>query len=585
MLRAPEEPAEYTPGRDSRGGVRSRSERRTRSSPCPVIVLAAGLAVTGCATSTLPDFEPVDFRAADHTIHLEPVGRYTGGLFDPSPSSTPHYDPATQTLFVPRSDFGQILALDIRNPSRPRLAFSIDTLEFNGLPTSIDGKDGIIAAALRRSDKTRRGAVVFFDVEGQAIGGPVRVGAQPNMLSFTPDGRRVVVANAGEASTDYTVDPKGSVSIVELVGIETCSNPERSCELRPEAETIDFKRFNSRRDDLAAAGVRIYGPNATVAEDLEPESLAISFDSRTAWVGLQRNNAIAVVDIEQAEVREILPLGSKDHSLDGNGIDASDRDDAINIRTWPIRSFYQPDIFVPYRAGGQTLLVSVNEGDPRDFDGFSESVRVRDLPLDANVFPNAEEIQENRNLGRLQVTRVDGDTDDDGDFDQIFLLGSRSFGIWTENWQLVFDSGDALEQVTAEAVPEAFNTPGNSTRFDKQSDARGPEPETLAVGEVGARTYAFVAPERIGGVYVFDITDPAAPRFQQYVNLRDFTVDPGQVCESSKPQSVECAAAGDLEPEGIVFIPASDAPNGDPLVAVVNEVSDSTTLYRIRQNP
>jgi len=276
-------------------------------------------------------------------------------------------------------------------------------------------------------------------------------------------------------------------------------------------------------------------------------------------------------------------LGTKDHSEPGNGIDASDQDGSINIRPWPLRSFYQPDSFAPYRVGGQTFLVSANEGDPRDFDDYTELVRVRDLPLDESAFPDAENLQEDRNLGRLRVTRIDGDSDGDGDFDEIFVLGSRSFGIWTTDWQLVFDSGDALEQISAKAVPQAFNTLGSATGFDQTSDTRGPEPENLAVGRIGSRTYVFVAPERIGGVYAYDITDPSAPTFQQYINFRNFAIDPSNVCEETKPQSDECARAGDLEPEGVLFIPASDAPTGVPLIAVVHEVSDSTTLYRIEQ--
>ncbi len=40
--------------------------------------------------------------------------------------------------------------------------------------------------------------------------------------------------------------------------------------------------------------------------------------------------------------------------------------------------------------------------------------------------------------------------------------------------------------------------------------------------------------------------------------------------------------AGDIAPEGIVFITAEDSPNGAPMLAVANEVSGSTTLYSIK---
>jgi hypothetical protein len=546
-------------------------------------MLAGSLVMTGCATTGVPEFQPINVEAGSNTIRLEVIGRYSGGFFGLTATSTPHFDAATKRLYVPRKGLGRILVLDISDPSQPERILSIGTFRFGGVPASLDVKNGILAVALQRPVKELPGAVIFLDVNGDPIGGPVAVGPQPSMLAFTPDGRRVIVGNSGEANDDYTVDPEGSVSIIELGGIDACLGGDQPCQLLPSATTVSFRQFNDRREELVAAGVRIYGPGASVAQDLEPESVAVSFDSRTAWVGLQRNNAIAVLDIPTAKVVAVRPLGTKNHNVPGNGIDASDRDGTIDIRPWPIQSFFHPDVFAPYRAGGETFLVSANEGDPRDFDDYTELVRVRDLRLDPSTFPDAATLQQDGNLGRLRVTRVDGDSDGDGDFDEIYVLGSRSFAIWTADWQLVFDSGDALERISAQAVPEAFNTPGSATEFDAQSDTRGPEPENLAVGKIGARTYVFVAPERIGGLYVYDVTDPLSPLFQQYVNFRNFTVNPAEVCEELEPQSEECAAAGDLEPEGVLFISASDAPTGVPLVAVVHEVSDSTTLYRVEQ--
>jgi hypothetical protein len=190
-------------------------------------------------------------------------------------------------------------------------------------------------------------------------------------------------------------------------------------------------------------------------------------------------------------------------------------------------------------------------------------------------------LQQDQNLGRLRVSRVDGDVDGDGVFDRVYALGGRSFAIWTGEGELVFDSGDELERIIAEAVPDCFNCAGGNIRFDERSDDRGPEPESLALGRVDGRDYAFIAPERIGGVFVYDITDPRAPVFQQYVNLRDFTVDPSEVCERNRRASAACAAAGDLEPEGVLFIPAADSPIDVPLVVVTHELSTSATIYRV----
>ena len=190
------------------------SSRRRGGVASVALLLAAGLALSGCATTRVPDIEPVNFEAGSNTIRLELVGRYSGGFFDLTSTSTPHYDAGTKRLYVPRTDVGRVLVLDISEPSRPKRALSIGTIEFGGLPSSVDVKNGIVAVALRRPIKTLPGAVVFFDVDGRPIGGPVGVGAQPNMLVFTPDGRRVIVANGGEANDDYSIDPEGSISIV-----------------------------------------------------------------------------------------------------------------------------------------------------------------------------------------------------------------------------------------------------------------------------------------------------------------------------------------------------------------------------------
>jgi hypothetical protein len=292
---------------------------------------------------------------------------------------------------------------------------------------------------------------------------------------------------------------------------------------------------------------------------------------------------MAIVDLASPRIVDIFALATKDHGRPGYGLDGSSVDGEIDIRPWPIRAFYNPDGFAAYAVAGETFLVTANEGDPRESAGFVEEARLRTLRLDPQLFPTAATLQQDRNLGRLRVSTVDGDLDGDGALDQIFAYGGRSFTIWTGAGELVFDSGDELESIMAEAVPACFNCSGGSIEFDERSDARGPEPESLAIGRIGGGDYLFLAPERIGGIYVYDITDPRAPVFQQYVNRRDFSVDPRQVCAEEQPISADCAAAGDLEPEGVLFIAAADSPTGAPLVVVTHELSTSATIYRVDQ--
>jgi 2',3'-cyclic-nucleotide 2'-phosphodiesterase/3'-nucleotidase/5'-nucleotidase len=216
---------------------------------------------------------------------------------------------------------------------------------------------------------------------------------------------------------------------------------------------------------------------------------------------------------------------------------------------------------------GATYLVTANEGDARDYDGYGEEARLGDLVLDATVFPNAAELQREENLGRLRVSTASTDTDGDGLVDRIAAFGGRSFSIWDAAGNLVFDSGDAIERITAELLPDFFNSSGENDSFDSRSDDKGPEPEALALGEIDGRTYAFVGLERIGGVMVWEITDPRAPVFVQYANNRDFTAADED--------------AGDLAPEGIAFVPAAESPTGVPLLIVANEFSGTTTVWEI----
>jgi hypothetical protein len=217
-------------------------------------------------------------------------------------------------------------------------------------------------------------------------------------------------------------------------------------------------------------------------------------------------------------------------------------------------------------------LITANEGDARDWPGLAEEVRVGAVALDATAFPNGAALKANGNLGRLNVTRTLGDTDGDGDFDQLYTLGGRSFSIWTDKGSLVFDSGSDFERVIAAREPAFFNASSDDRAFDSRSDNKGPEPEAIAIATIGKRTYAFIGLERMGGIMVYDVSNPIAPVFIDYVNNRDFTVDPATA-----------EAVKDLGPEGVIFIDAKDSPTRSPLLVVANEVSGTVTLYSVTE--
>ena len=523
----------------------------------------SALVLVSCTT-------PMQAQAED-SIELRPLGTFATGIFDEGAAEIVSYDPATQRLFVVNGFAATIDVLDISDPSDPQALtpISVNVTVDDEKANSVAVKNGIVAAAVENVDTQAPGAVIFFDTDGNFLnrvvvgdlptGGPGEfVSALPDMVAFSPNGDWLLVANEGEPNDDYSFDPEGSVSIVDLrAGVANATVVD-----------VDFRAFNGATLDPS---IRIFGPNANVAQDLEPEFIAFSDDSLTAWVAMQENNAVATIDIATATVSSLAGLGFKDHSSGQNTLDASNEDGLINPTPWPVNGMFQPDSMASYEVDGQTFLIPANEGDARDYPGFSEEARVGDLVLDPTAFPNAAMLQQDANLGRLKVTNVNGDTDNDGDFDELYSFGARSFSIWnTGPVTMAFDSGDLLERITVAHFPDDMNATDNENNsFDDRSDDKGPEPEGLAVGEVSGRTYAFVGLERIGGIAVFDVSDPYEPIFRQYINTRDFSGD------------AALGTAGDLAPEGLTFISAADNPTGQPLLAVAFEVSGTTTIFAI----
>ncbi|GAB4442350.1 MAG: hypothetical protein OHK0015_40860 [Chloroflexi bacterium OHK40] len=508
-------------------------------------------------------------------IAFAPIGTYSTGLGALS-AETVAID--RKLIFVTNSADNSLDIVDIGNPAAPALLKRVDLSPYGAGPNSVAVRDDLVAVAVEANPKTDPGKVVFFNRSGQFLSA-LTVGALPDMLVFSPWGNTLLVANEGEPSDDYSIDPEGSVSIIPI-RILGRNRPHGSVQM---AGFGAFEQGGSRAHELDPA-VRIFGPTAgltnprRVSQNLEPEYISFSPDGRYAYVTLQEANAVGVLDIRRAEFVKILALGGKDHSLAGNGLDASDRDNAINIRSWPVFGLYMPDAIASYRARGRTYLVTANEGDarvypPADIPGgpdegdiFNEEIRVGNsgYRLDPAVFPNASELKNNANLGRLTVTRASGDANGDGLFETIYAFGGRSFTIWNDRGELVWDSGDQLEQITANTFPANFNASNSNNNFDDRSDNKGPEPEAVAVGAINGRSYAFVGLERIGGVMIFDITDPRAPTFVQYTNNRIFagsTIGP------------------DSGPEIITFVPAHESPSRRARFLVANEISGTVTIY------
>jgi hypothetical protein len=493
--------------------------------------------------------------AQDYPTVLTPLGTYNTNTFDEGGAEIAAFHATSKTLYVVNGAAKSIDLLDITDPTTITLKTQLSMADYGDAANSVAVNGDLVAVAVQADPKTDNGSVVFFTPDGGFIT-RVTVGALPDMLTFTSDGMKVLVANEGEPSDDYATDPEGSISIIDLsMGIEMVTDAS--------VTTIGFA------DVTLPDGVRIYGPNATQAQDIEPEYITISDDNALAYVTLQENNALAIVDLMSKSIVSVVALGLKDHSIEGNGMDTTKDDGAINIATRPVFGMYQPDAIAFYSTDAGNFLVTANEGDTRDYDGFSEEGEIGETPLDPEKFPNAEELAAEDVLGGAEVM-LTGDTDGDGDLDQLLMPGARSITIWSADGALVWDSGDQIEQFTAATFPDDFNSDNaENGSFDDRSDNKGPEPEGVTVANINGSWYAFVGLERIGGIMTFDISNPTAPVLVGYANSRDFSGD------------AEAGTAGDLGPEGVLFISAETSPNGKNLLVVTNEVSGSTTVWQI----
>jgi hypothetical protein len=450
------------------------------------------------------------------------------------------YDPISKKLFTVNVESNQISVTNISDLNAPVQEQPIDLNAF-GAPNSVAINNGRLAVAVEADPKQNPGKILVFNTVDNTILNQFTVGALPDMVTFTNDGNLIISANEGEPNDDYTNDPEGTISIIDLTDTSVI--------------TLDFSSFNSQESALENQGFRVFGPNANLAQDVEPEYVAISSDSNTAWVSLQENNGIAEINLVTKTITNIYPLGYKDYSIAGNAIDASDRDGVKELKNWPVYGMFQPDAIVTVSINGIDYIISANEGDARDYDGFSEEERVDDLVLDETAFPVSEDYQNEINIGRLKTTTTLGDTDNDGDYDVVYSYGARSFSIWSTSGSLVYDSGNSIATETLNATPDRFNDD------DGRSDDKGAEPESVEVLNIGNERYIlFVGLERNDQVLVYDITNPMAP---QFLNLLSHTGDEG--------------------PEGLLAINAEDSPSGKALLVVSNEDSGTVTIYENAQ--
>lgn len=468
------------------------------------------------------------------------------------------FDAATARAFVTNAASDQIDILDLSDPFAPAKVGEIDlaALPGYGEVNSVAVKNGIVAVAVQNRDGGESGLVALYDTSGTLIK-TLPVGVLPDQLTFSPDGKLLLVANEAEAFKDPVTgvveNVPGTVSIIDISGGAAAASVRN---------TVGFSALDGFESQLSGLGIKIFGgsadlPAPTASQDIEPEYVAVSPDGKTAYVTLQEVNAVAVIDLTDAGADKpvsLLPLGAVDFSLPGNEGDFSDRDGAggsasISIGNAPVKGLLQPDAIAAFEIDGATYFITANEGDSRIVNNGAEGLNEkRASALGAT----------DADYARLTL---DTTWSSSGDY---YAFGGRGFSIFKQNADgtivKVEETGGDFEQILA-ALPDAttvFNGQ-NGGEFDTRSDNKAAEPEGVAVGEVDGKTYAFVSLERIGGVMVWDVSNPADAKYVTYL----------------------APTADDYGPEVIKFVPAAESPTGWALLMTANEISGSITVYDV----
>jgi len=520
----------------------------------------------------------------DHNAGALPLGAARG-------SEVVTFDAARGLLFVVGAD-----GVDALRVADGSLAFSIPKTAVlapggGAAPTLGTGNSAAVfgdklAVSFNGGTPGANGVVAIFTLGAGETGASwtatFQVGAVPDMVTFTPDGGRVLVAIEGEPTSGFATDAPGGLALIDVSAASPASWSQ---------QFFGFGAFDAQAAALRAAGVKLNnaipgsaGYNTVLpSTDLEPEYITVSADGSRAFVTLQENNAIGVFNLDATKGpvgwTAVLPLGLIDHSLAGNAIDASDRDGGAHLRNAPVFGLQQPDAIASFEMGGKTYLITANEGDGREYGGaFNEEVRIGELlsgssgntpaagmpaldpALNGVLRANLNQLLGNAELGRLQISRWSGDTDNDGDLDQLHLIGGRSFSIFevggtdaAPTISRVFNSGDFIDRTVAALLPASYD--------DARSDNKGAEPEHVTLGTIDGQLYAFIGLERANANMMFRIESPTDVTFEGFV-----------------------ARGGDTAPETTAFIPASIPVNGavgDARLAVANEVSRTTTVHDI----
>lgn len=500
------------------------------------------------------------FYNGKNNLDIEEIARYNSGACwkDGGSLEIVEYNPVTGYAYAVSGLKGEIIAVKISDVTNGdsiaalsgtgydvrKLVASNTGFRYGDITSvaiSPDGKK--LAAAVQHEDYKTPGIVAVFDCKADgSLENPTyfTVGVQPDMVTFA-DNNTILSADEGEPRNGYgadIVDPKGSVSIISLS--------------ENKSEQVDFSGFTA--DTLSGNNIlfgKVNGEVLSPETDFEPEYIAVSSDGKTAYVSLQEANAIAVLDIIQKKFTGIYSVGFEDYSK--VAVDLNSKDGKYEAKNYEnVVGARMPDGIALYETDGKQYLVTANEGDSREW-GSNSSEYCNETKDESIVSGN-------------KVTRLDSDLCVGLPEGKQVLFGGRSFSVFevtAEGLKEIYDSGNDFESITAEKLPDYFNCSNANTTKDDRSGKKGPEPENVTIGTVNGKTYVFIAIERVGGIMVYDITDPAKTTFTNYINSREF----------------ESAIQGDVSPEGLCFV---ENKNGTPLLLAACEVSGTLPVYALK---
>ena len=557
------------------------------------LALGLGLALQLGTAASAQGVPTGGYENGTAALDLTQIARYSAGQYnvDGGVMEIVAYNQATEWAYAINGQSGKLAAIPLAGLTagahveeltgteidvKALVEAEDSTFQYGDMTSvAISPDSTTLAAALQAQGSNDAGRVALFTCEEDGsltLEALVETGAQPDMVTFAGDGV-VLTADEGEPREGYgenIADPKGSVTVVDVEA--------------QESTVVDFSAFDSQRDQLAEDGI-VLKKGSAPSVDLEPEYIAVS--GGKAYVTLQENNAIAVLDIESQAFEGVYSAGFEDHST--TAIDLDKKDDAYDPQTYEsLLGIRMPDGIAAFTVEGATYLVTANEGDAREWGDedqgtFYLSEDERDFGEEGVTSPTGAITAENSGLeGKVVFFKTE---DFDGlDPEKDYVFGGRSFTVFqaTENGlEEVFTSGDDFEALTAQYVPEYFNASNDNAVLDDRSGKKGPEAESVTVGTVDGKTYAFVALERTGGVMAYDVTDPEAITFVNYVNTRDFgtTVEGSEEYEDGELD--KWVTGGDVAPEGLLFLDAASSPNGEPLLLAACEVSGTVAVYQL----